>query len=249
MNSEYSKMSQDDLIIKILEFVCKNKDKNVISPELIQRDLFPDVELNEILHLVSEIQRKNISQVTVIGKYKVYLQYRMGLEEYIKSLNRMTKKQKLHKIVEFLSTESERLNKGSFNSGEIAKAFVPELDIYEVNSLCEILIDNRDVGDCSSKDTHAKRMIAVLVINKTHTAYHTKKYLEEDEQISIPINQNIVTGDNVIIGDNFGKIKQENNSAVKPKSNGKPKWLKWLKWILGILVAISIITAFIISIS
>jgi len=246
MNPEYSKMSQDDLIIKILEFVCKNKDKNVISPELIQSDLFPDVELNEILHLISEIKRKNISQVTVIGKYKVSLQYRMGLEDYVKTLKQMTKNEKLHRIVEFISTENDRTRKSGFDSEEIAKAFTPELDIYEVNTLCKILLNNGDVKDCTTMDETAKRMVAVLVVTDTHNAFHTKKYLQDDEQFTIPLNQNII-GENIIIGDISGNAKQESSYTESNKVNGKPKWLKWLLWIIGILVGIGTIITILIG--
>jgi hypothetical protein len=63
--------------------------------------------------------------------------------------------------------------------------------------------------------------------------------LEEDEQIIIPINQNIVSGDNIIIGDVSGTVTQEANSKrTTTNVKGKPKWLKWLYWILGALVII-----------
>jgi hypothetical protein len=85
-------------------------------------------------------------------------------------------------------------------------------------------------------------MKAVLVINATHDAYQNKKYLEEDGDINIPINQTLVTGDNVFVGNNYGNLKQQDNieeSDKNPiKSSGKPKWLKWAGWILGILVLI-----------
>jgi hypothetical protein len=44
MNTDYdnSKLSQDDMIIKILEFVCKNKQIHYIYPADIKAKLFPD---------------------------------------------------------------------------------------------------------------------------------------------------------------------------------------------------------------
>jgi len=92
----------------------------------------------------------------------------------------MKKSKKLHRILEFLSTESERQGKSSFNSGEIAKAFDSELSIYEINTLCKILIDNEDVRDATTGDELREKMIAVLIIAATHDAYHTKKYLKRD---------------------------------------------------------------------
>jgi hypothetical protein len=240
MNKDFdlSKLSQNELIIKILEFVCENKDKNVITAALVKRDLFPELDENEILHLFDVIKHQGISQILIVEGNHHYLKYRVGLEDYIKGRKKITKKEKLHRIVEFLSTEKDKHNKSSFNSGEIAKAFSPELNIYEVNSLLEIIINNNDINQYSSKDITASRMLAVSVTNKTHTAYHTKKYLEEDEQFSIPINQNI-SGNNVIVGNVSGTAKQEVNTGTTTKGKGKPKWLKWLFWILGALVLIA----------
>lgn len=248
MNTGYPSMSQDDLIIKILEFVCKNKDINAIPAALIKRDLFPNLEVNDILDLFDVIKHKRISQITIVEGNHHYLKYRVGLEDYIRNFKQMTKKEKLHRIVEFLSAENDRLKKSGFDSEEISKAFAPELDIYEVNTLCKILISNDDVRDCTTKDESARRMIAVLVINATHDAYHTKKYLEEDEPFNIPIRQNIVTGDKIIIGDISGNIIQTDNSSISAKTNDKPKWLKWTMWVIAILLGISGIITFLISI-
>lgn len=238
MNKDYlnkREWSEDDLIIKILEFVCKHKDIKAISAQLVQRDLFPELGENEILHLFAVIKQRGISQVTVIGKYKVYLRYEVGLEQYIKTLNTMTKNEKLHKIVEFLST-SYSPEKQSFESGEIAKAFIPELNIYEINDLCGILIANDDVYDVTTNESDAKSMVAVLVTTKTHNAYHNKRYLnEEEKQFVIPSNQNIFNVHNLSYAgrDINGKIEQEVKSESSKKVNGKPKWLKYLLWILG----------------
>jgi hypothetical protein len=247
MNTGYPLMSQDDLIIKILEFVCKNKNQNVITAALIQRDLFPELEVNDILDLFDVIQHKRIQQITIVEGNHKYLKYRVGLEEYVKSLKKMTKNEKLHRILEFICTENDKSRKSGFDSEEIAKAFTPEMNIYEVNALCKILLDNGDAKDCTTKDESAKRMVAILVVNATHNAYHTNKYLEEDEQFSIPINQNI-SGTNVIVGDITGYVKQEANSSVITEINEKPKWLKTLYWIIGILVGISVLITFFITI-
>ena len=93
-------------------------------------------------------------------------------------------------------------------------------------------------------------MIAVLVINATHEAYHTKKYLAEDEEYNVsPSHTTVtgdnvspshttVTGDNVIIGNNYGSIKQADNFVGAENSSDKPKWLKWVGWILAAVLAI-----------
>ena len=78
---------------------------------------------------------------------------------------------------------------------------------------------------------------------KTHTVYHTKKYLEEDEQFTFPIHQNI-SGRNVIVGDISGTVTQKDNSKKTKSGKGKPNWLNILYWIIGILVGITILITF-----
>ena len=55
-------------------------------------------------------------------------------------------------------------------------------------------------------------MVAVFVINATHDAFHTKKYLEDDDEIvNVPINRNVL-GQNVVV-DNVSDAIQENNAS------------------------------------
>lgn len=234
-----SEISQDDLI-KILDFVCQHKEKK-ITPVLIKQYLFPDLELTEVKRLIACLIYKRIEPITIVqtGVDISYLNYRNGLEEYVKSLRKMNKREKLHWIVEFLSIENEIHKRSSLNTDEISKAFSPKLSIYEVNALCEILIADGVVKDCPSKEVSIKNMVEVLIIRKTHDAYHTKKYLNEDNEISPRINQNTVTGDNVVIGDNYGIIKQTDNFVSADKSSDKPKWLKWVGWVLAALFSFS----------
>ncbi|HCT86051.1 MAG TPA: hypothetical protein DF296_12745 [Candidatus Margulisbacteria bacterium] len=77
-----------------------------------------------------------------------------------------------------------------------------------------------------------------MVINATHEAYHTKKYLAEDEEYNVSPSHTTVTGDNVIIGNNYGSIKQADNFVGAENSSDKPKWLKWVGWILAAVLAI-----------
>lgn len=249
MESDNSKLSQYDRIIKILEFVCNNRRIHHITTPTIRSTLFPELELNEIENLFGEIKSKKIPELDYfIEGNRHYLTHRQGLEEFIIKFKQTIRRKKLHRIVEFLSTEYS-IAKQSFDSGEIAKAFNPELSIHEVNILCKTIINNGDLSVCPTKDVLAKGMVEVLVINTTHDAYHTNKYLyEEDEQFNIPLRQNIVTGDNVIIGNISGTVTQEDHSNKLTKDKGKPKWLEWLKWIIGILILAAGLIASIISI-
>ena len=211
--------------------------------EIIEMDLFPELGENEILHLFAVIKQRNISQITIVPVIHPYLRYEVGLEQYIKTLNTMTKNEKLHKIVEFLST-SYSPEKQSFESGEIANAFIPELSIYEVNDLCEILIANEDVRDVSTSQSFQKSMMEVLVITRTHNAYHNKRYLEEDKDFSVPIYQNI-SARNVIVGNVSGTAIHEDNSTTTINDKEKQKWLNILYWIIGALVGLTILYTFI----
>lgn len=247
MDPNYSDVSQDDLVIQILEFVCKNKHLSAINAALIQRDLFPELDKDEIQHLIDVISNKRIPQLDTIKGNHNYLKYRIGLEEYVKNLKKMTKKEKLHKIVEFLSTEYSK-EKPSFDSGEIAKAFIPELSINEVNKLCALIIANDDGIDGTTDQSYSKNMMVIVVTPRTHSAYKTKKYLEDDEELNIPIpiHQNI-SGRNIIVGDISGTVTQEDNTSVSTETKRIP-WLKVLYWIIGILVGLTIIITFIKSI-
>lgn len=209
-----------------------------ILPYVVFNEYLKEMDRDDVLHINEMSGNRHLLFITDKGRR---LLFEGG---YVKTLNPMTKKEKLHRIVEFLSIESNRLNKSSFNSGEIAKAFIPELEIPEINFLCKIIISKEDLRDCTSKDESAQRMIAVLVITATHDAYYNKKYLEEDELFTIPSRQNIITGENVIVGNISGDVKQVDNAPMPTKTKEKPKWLKWFYWILGALVLIlSIIEA------
>jgi hypothetical protein len=247
MNFDNSKMSQEEIIIKILEYVCKNKDLNDVTPEMIQRDLFPDIKLDEILYLFTVIKQKNILQITALGKFKIYLQYRLGLEDYVKNLKKMTNREKLHKIVEFLSTQYTPA-KQSFDSGEIAKALDPELSIYEINSLLEKLISDEVVNDVTTDQSYLKDMMEVLVISKTRNAFHNKKYLqEEDEDFSLPTYQNI-SAKNVIVGNISGPVTQGDNSTkITNKTKGKTTLLNNIYWIIGALVGLTVLITFVLK--
>jgi hypothetical protein len=247
MNIDYSKLSNTDLIIKILEFVCKRPSIGV-SESLINNELFPGLELKKIKELINEIKLdKNIPVLINEINQVQSLKYLNDLDEYVINIKKMAKKEKLHRILEFICTENDRTRKSGFDSGEISKAFTPELDIYEVNTLCKILLDNGDVKDCTTKDESARRMVAILVIRATHDAYHTKKYFKEDEPFTFSINQNI-SGTNLIVGDVSGNVKQEANSTVAKETIEKPKWVRTLYWVIGILVGLSVLITFFITV-
>lgn len=242
INTTNSNLFQDELIIRILEFVCNNKDKKIITAALVKRDLFPEFDIDQILLLFDTIEKRNIVQLNVVKGNHYYLRHRLGLENYVQTLKQMKKKDKLHRLLEYLSIESKQLRK-SFDSGELVHAFTPPLDIHEVNALCRILIDNKDVVDSTTKDASSKGMVTVTVINATHDAYHIRKYLEDDEQ-SQPTQQSYFKADNLILGNNYGEINQNDHAKVSFKQK-KNNWFKTTKGIIILLAAIVTIVTFI----
>jgi predicted transcriptional regulator len=212
-------------------------------PYLVFNEYLREMDQEDVLHINEMSGNRHLLFITDKGRR---LLFDGG---YVKNVVQMTRRQKLHRIVEFLSIESKQQRKSSFDSGELAQAFTPALDIYEINVLCRILMDNNDVGVATTKDESSKGMVAVLVINVTHDAYYTKKYLEEDEDLGIPISHTTISGDNIIFGNISGDVKQEANSLMPEKTEEKMSWLKWLYWIIGILVGITVLYVFIKSIT
>jgi hypothetical protein len=234
---------------KVLKYLNESKDpclsiliykefKLESLPSAVFNEYLREMDRDDVLHINEMSGDRHILFITDKGRR---LLFEGG---YVKTLKQMTKKEKLHRIVEFLSTENDRTKKSGFDSGEIAKAFQPELDIYEVNTLCKILMNDGDVRDCTSKDQSARQEVAVLVINATHDAYHTNKYLEEDEPIYLTRSQNIITGENVIVGNISGDVKQ-GNKAVIPSNKNKIDRVQYIYWIVGILVGITALIMFI----
>jgi len=208
-------------------------------PLAVFNEYLREMDRDDVLHINEMSGDRHLLFITDKGKR---LLFEGG---YVKTVKPMTKKEKLHRIVEFLSTENDRTKKSGFDSGEIAIAFQPELDIYEVNTLCKILMKDGDVRDCTSKDQSAKREVAVLVINATHDAYHTKKYLEEDEPIYLTRSQNIITGESVIVGNVSGDVKQGNKDVIPTNKKIKVDRVQYIYWIVGILVGITALIMFI----
>jgi hypothetical protein len=239
--------SQDDLIIKILEFVCKNKELKAIPAPLVQRDLFPFMSENEILHLFAVIKQRDISQITIVPANHLCLKYERGLEQYIKSLDTMTKNEKLHRIVQFLTIESEKQDKKLFESDEIAKSFIPELSIYEVNRLCQRIIDENDIIDAATDQAFDRNMVSITVTPRTRSAYQSNKYLEIDEDFSSPMYPNI-SSKNVIVGNISGPVTQGDNSTkIINKTKGKTTLLNKVYWMIGILMGLTALITFVLK--
>lgn len=239
MDPKYLENSQTELI-RLLDFICKNRDIKV-TPAQIKNELFTEMEMEEIFTLFHSIKYRRIQQITLAEvdgfPTESYLEYRVGLENYVFGLKDKVKKGNIHKILEFLCTESKD-SKNSFDSEEIAKAFSPELNIYEVNRLCEVLIANGDVLNPKTDQSEAEDVLIILVTSRTRTAYHNKKYLLEEIQVGIPINPNVSASFTNIQNTSTPNIIQVDNAPNANNTKGKTTRLNILYWIIGIVVPI-----------
>jgi hypothetical protein len=242
MDYEKLKLSQDDLI-KILDFVCKNKSQKV-TPELIQQYLYPDLGLEEVNKLLTCLIYKRIEPITIVqtGDDVSHLVYRKGLEECVWNLKEKEKRNRLHRIVEYLSTQSTN-SKLSFDTEEVAKAFSPALTNYEAIRLCETLIANGDVINAPTDQSDSRDVLNIIVTPRTRAVYENKKYLEE--QVAYRVSPTIVSHDNISIigGSNYRNISQKNHSVktVTKTEKGLPSWANWLIVIATVLGAIAAI--------
>lgn len=88
----------------------------------------------------------------------------------------MTENEKLTSIFKYLEYLHENTNQSSLSSNKISEHFETdlkvELGVKEANYLCQILIDNKDVIDCSSFD-------GVCIAYKNSNALVGKKYRDE----------------------------------------------------------------------
>jgi hypothetical protein len=244
-NNVKTEIDKDDLI-RILDYLSKSKNHRATA-DSIKNDLFPDMEVDDFKSQFKNSLFVGIEPITVFLRGNVIDRFicRDGLAEYVTNLRKEVKRQRLHKIVEFLCTNATDVKK-SFDSEEIAKAFNPELSLYEANKLCEVLIANGDVNNATTDQSDLKDILILVVTSRTRTAYHNKKYLEEDEQIGIPVGQTVFSGDNISIvrGSNFETIKQEDHSTkIGTKDKGLPTWANWLIVIFTILGSIAAIIA------
>lgn len=78
-------MNVNEIKYGILRFVCDfGKDKNhPINPQRIQRDLFPNMDLDLIKDIFEDL--KNCSAVSSTQGNTIYLSYKIGLEEFIEN--------------------------------------------------------------------------------------------------------------------------------------------------------------------
>jgi len=243
METNYSRIPYIEIVIRILEFVSKRAGTKVPENQ-IYNHLSSDFNKESIKNAIDGLIELNRVDRIGINHYnnpeKRYLKCLNNIDNYISNLKRMIKKEKLHRILEFICKEYEKKRKTAFDSEELTQAFTPPLGVYEISSLCRILIERKSViGN--------ERLNGFGVIfdpRRTKEAFYTEEYLKDNGLINIPFNQNI-SGDNVFVGNNYGDVKQEDNISKSSKKDKKGRLLKRLYLIVGILVGITAIIVFI----
>ena len=83
----------------------------------------------------------------------------------------MTEGEKIHRVLEHaIKTNPDQF---SWNMDELTPAFDNSLNEYEVQYLCQLLLDNGDVADCITKDG-----FEIGINEKSKAAFYSKKYLK-----------------------------------------------------------------------
>lgn len=87
----------------------------------------------------------------------------------------MTENEKIHSILEYICSLPE--NVSSIDTDEIDI----DLQLSDRNIAARQLIENGDAKDCTSKDNARTGSVGLLIIQATHDAFETKKYLKADK--------------------------------------------------------------------
>lgn len=156
-------MNVKEIKYGILRFVCDfGKDKNhPINPQRIQRDLFPNMDLDLIKDIFEDL--KNCSAVSSTQGNTIYLSYKIGLEEFIENKGFDIKERASHIINNHINGTNINTNIGigenvsqniqseniSEQLAEIRKLGVDETDLREL----EEIIRNKESKSTLTKIT------------------------------------------------------------------------------------------------
>lgn len=77
-------MDYNDYKYGVIDFICNNDKGKAITPERIKKDLYPELELNDIRQLFKDLSKLDV--VDTKNTNGRYLFYRFGLDDYLISL-------------------------------------------------------------------------------------------------------------------------------------------------------------------
>jgi hypothetical protein len=139
----------------------------------------------------------------------------------------MTDGEKIHILLTYvIETDPSRFG---WDSSELTPAFNNALSEYEIQYLCQQLIDNSDAIDCTTKDG-----FAIGINKKSKAVFYGKKYLKGNESSTVKVEigqlQNI-SGSTINAPINqIGKDKFDNKTSsnivsrvmsIKPQNKSK----------------------------
>lgn len=162
-------------------------------------------------------------------------------KEHLINFDSMTDEEKMHKVLEYaIKTKPDQF---SWDVSELTPAFDNALNEYEVQYLCQQLLDNGDVVDCITKDG-----FAIGINEKSKAAFHGKKYLKRSSNTATPPSIQIGTVQQVVSSTIHGGISQSsdsssNKSTIEPKQINKnpiniKRIIKYIFWVLGAILTV-----------
>lgn len=124
----------------------------------------------------------------------------------------MSDEEKVHRLLGYILDKDP--NKFGWTASELMEAFENSMNEFEIKYICQILIDNEDATDLTTKDG-----FEIGMIDKSKAAYYGKKYIKARQ--SPPHTVNIgtiqqVVGSNVKGGINQSADKVEKNITTAP---------------------------------
>ncbi len=129
----------------------------------------------------------------------------------------MSDDEKVHRLLEYVVNNDP--NRFGWTPSDLKDAFEDSLNEFEIRYICQILIDNDDARDLTTKD-----VFEIGIIDKSKTAYYGKKYKPKQSTISPPGQQtiNIGTIQQVIDSTVHGGLTQSADKIEKSTSTTAP---------------------------
>ena len=160
----------------------------------------------------------------------------------------MPNNKKVHTILKYLNDcHDSDPDAYEFQSDEIRLGcFKNLLSQEEVNFLCRILIDNKDVEDLNSKDSLNLGIESIGFIRKTEDAFLIEKYLIQTEALGTTLNINEINQTITASNSNISQFNNlSNKSNYKQEIQPKIKESKIL-WKIIIPIIVTVIASIIV---
>jgi hypothetical protein len=156
----------------------------------------------------------------------------------------MDKDEKIYRLLKYaIETDASRFG---WTVNELMPAFEDALNEYEIQHLCEQLIENNDAKNLTTKDG-----FEIGIIEKSRSAFYGEKYSKSKQSVQIqPTSQSITIGtiQQIIESTVHGGLTQTSDSSSnkltsEPKQVNKSpinikKIIKYIFWVLGVILTV-----------